>query len=501
MRSLFASSSALCALVAVALTFVVGCTAGGGATRRPRDSGMTIDAGVPDPECGEGIGGCPVGQVCAAVMGVPRCVFPPPTTTPPTDVPPGDGTDCSPCPAPGECRSGVCVQPSPSGGVCEFDAECGPSAVCIAGRCTPDPRVPVPCTTTDMCAAPLTCVEGLCRCVSTTDCPIGLVCASSGLCTPGPGGDGCVADDECPDGMLCEVGRCRARTVCDIESPDLSGTWAMQTTLRVREALPEWLSDFLDAVDAPFRYLGGETTCTAVDFGLPSWAMSALCDLVEPYVNDYLPPWAPPVFRAIADLNTVLSTWFIDETMTLERGAVRDSYRGSHRWTRVRFMYRSMPIEADVDDIVDWRFDPGRFNAAATCGTFSIERHDVGLSIGRLVMWIVDTVVYEVSDGRWVGVEDALASIADGFCMGLAEAAEDAIDYPGVGGTVMRVCSSATSRFIREAINELLEARLGFAFMTLRGTSPIAGPNSLRPGVWDGRLLGSEFGGEFQASR
>jgi hypothetical protein len=98
-------------------------------------------------------------------------------------------------------------------------------------------------------------------------------------------------------------------------------------------------------------------------------------------------------------------------------------------------------------------------------------------------------------------VEDALASIADGFCMGLASAAEDSIDYPGVGGTVMSVCSSATTAFIREAINELLEARLGFSFMTLRGTSPIAGPNSLRPGVWDGRLLGSEFSGDFEAVR
>lgn len=503
MQSTFASirSLALLSLTAMAL-LGIGCDAGNAGTgRRPRDSGMTIDAGVPDPECGEGIGECPGGTVCAAVMGVPRCVFPPEEMMPPTGLPPGDGTDCSPCPAPGECREGVCVQPSPSGAVCEFDSECGAGFVCIAGRCTPDPRVPVPCTTVAECAAPLVCVDGLCRCVSTTDCPIGLECSDMGLCVPGPGGDACVGDDDCPDDMVCEAGRCRGRTVCDIENPDLTGTWDMHSTLRVREALPEWLSDFLDAVEAPFRYLGGETTCTAVDFGLPSWVMAALCDIVDPYVMDYLPPWAPPVFRAIADLNTVLATWEIDETMELRPGGVTDSYRGTHTWNHVRFMYRSMPIEADVRDIADWRFEPGEFNAAATCGQFNIERHDVGISIGGLIMWIVDTVVYEVSDGRWVGVEDALASIADGFCMGLASAAEDAIDYPGVGGTVMSVCSSATTSFIREAINELLEARLGFSFMTLRGTSPIAGPNSLRPGVWDGRLLGSEFSGDFEAVR
>lgn len=460
---------------------------------------MTIDVGPPEPECGEGIGECPTGTVCAAVMGVPRCVFPPESTLPPSDLPPGDGTDCRPCEAPGECRGGVCVQPSPSGRVCEFDPECGRGLLCIAGRCTPDPRIPVPCSSVEMCAAPLVCVEGTCRCVSTTDCPIGLECDAMGRCVPDE--DGCVGDDDCPDGRVCEAGRCRERTVCDIESPDLAGTWRMRSTLRVRESLPAWLSRFLDAVEAPFRYLGGETTCTAVDFGLPAWAMRILCDIVDPYVEEYMPPWARPVFRAIADLNTVLATWNIEETMVLRAGAVRDSYRGTHTWNRVRFMYRSMPIEADVSEIFDWRFEPGEFNAAATCGIFSIERHRVGLSIGRLVMWVVDTVVYEVSDGRWVGVEDALASIADGFCRGLAEAADEAIDYPGVRDTVMRVCSSATSRFIREAVNQLLEARLGFSLMTLRGHAMIAGPNSLRPGVWHGALLGSEFTGEFQASR
>lgn len=502
MQCRFASARFLVTLLLALVAFVASaCEPGRVGGRRPRDSGMTIDVGDPDPECGEGIGECPGGTICAAVMGIPRCVFPPMSMMPPTDLPPGDGTDCSPCPAPGECRSGVCVQPSPSGGVCEFDEQCDSGFVCIAGRCTPDPRIPVPCSAPSECAAPLVCVDGLCRCVSTTDCPIGLVCSTSGLCEPGPGGDACVADDECPDAMICEAGRCRARTVCDIENPNLTGTWNMSSTLRVRESLPEWLSDFLDSVEAPFRYLSGETTCTAVDFGLPSWAMSILCDIVEPYVEEYMPPWAPPVFSAIADLNTVLATWEIDETMVLMPGAVTDSYRGTHTWNRVTFMYRSRPIIAEVDDVLDWRFSPGAFNASATCGQFNIERHDVGLSIGALVLWIVDTVVYEASDGRWVGIEDALASIAGNFCTGLGEAADDAIDYPGVRDTVVRVCTSTTTAFIRETINDLREARLGFGFMTLRGTSPISGPNSLRPGVWDGRLLGSEFSGDFQASR
>ncbi len=96
----------------------------------PMDSG-------PTPECLSN-GECESGFLCAAVGGVPTCV---PDPDPP---PPGDGTDCSPCDAPGECRGGVCVQPSTSGAFCEFDDACGEGLLCIAGRCTPDPRVPTP---------------------------------------------------------------------------------------------------------------------------------------------------------------------------------------------------------------------------------------------------------------------------------------------------------------------------------------------------------------------
>ena len=37
--------------------------------------------------------------------------------------------------------------------------------------------------------------------------------------------------------------------------------------------------------------------------------------------------------------------------------------------------------------------------------------------------------------------------------------------------------------------------------ITLRGHAPVTGPSSLRPGHWDGTLLGSEFTGDFNAER
>src|SRR5689334_4789858 len=100
---------------ALLLIWCVGCAATGAT---PRDAAR-IECSESDP--------CDRGFICAAVDGVPRCVADP---DPP---PPGDGTDCRPCPAPGECRMSVCVQPSPSGAFCEFDSVCPSGELCIAG--------------------------------------------------------------------------------------------------------------------------------------------------------------------------------------------------------------------------------------------------------------------------------------------------------------------------------------------------------------------------------
>jgi hypothetical protein len=477
------------------------CAATGG---DPRDGGpidataVTPDVGMEDPECA-GDGDCPDGFVCAAVSGVPRCV---PDPDPP---PPGDGTDCRPCPSPGECRMDVCIQPTPSGMWCEFDDECMDDELCIAGRCTPDPRIPVPCTSDAECPAGLRCSDtGICT--FTTDCALGLVC-EGGMCTPGPGGDACVADEECPEDMVCDAGRCRPRTVCDIAHPSFAGTWDMRSILRIRDALPEWLSDFLEAVEGPFRFLSGDETC--IDFGLPDWVETEICDLVRPFVEENLPPWSFPVFRAIADLNDVLSEWHIEERMELDEGAVTDAYRGTHEWLAITMFHDGEPIEGTPESILDWRFSPSPFNASAVCGTFHIERHDVNLSIGSIVAWIVDTLVYEASDHRWATAEEALTEIASGFCDTLAEVADESIDYDGVGDTVRSICLGALEELIDRAIEDILGARLGASPITLRGQASVVGPDTLGrpvppdvpPGAWDGTMLGSEFPGTFCAVR
>lgn len=473
----------------------------------PDTGSLFVDVGPNAPECNDGIHICDFGETCAAVMGVPRCV---PDPNPP---PPGDGTHCEPCPAPGQCRMSVCIQPTPGGGLCEFDSICGPGQFCISGSCTPDPRVPVPCSDMSMCAPGFTCVAGTCHCTHTSDCPSGFECVD-GACTPGTG---CVADTDCPTGDVCEAGTCRPGTVCDITAPDFSGDWpaqvtesdgtitspGMHSTLRLRESLPSWLSDLLNAIEGPLLFLAGDRAC--IDFGLPMWVEDAICAAIAPYVGDALPPWAPPLFRAIGHLNDVLNTWEVDEHMTLTAGSVPDSYRGTHTWDRVSFVYAGTTIVGDPLDPTmgfDWMFTPSPFNASTTCGVFNIDRHTVHVSIGAIVAWLVDAVIYEASDHAYRSLMDVLTAIASSFCSGLADAAEAAVpDYPGVAGTVHSVCTGALSTLVSTAVNAVVNARIGVDPITLRGTAQIGGPNSLVMGHWDGTLVGSGFTGDWQAVR
>src|SRR5690606_34673063 len=135
------------------------------------------------------------------------------------------------------------------------------------------------------------------------------------------------------------------------------------------------------------------------------------------------------------------------------------------------------------------------------CGTFNIERHDVNVSIGAIIAWIVDALVYEASGHRWPSASAALTELAGGFCDALADAADSAIDDYDVRDTVSRVCRDALSDLIDDAIQRLIDARIGASPITLRGQAPVTGPSSLRPGTWDGTLLGRSFPGEFGADR
>lgn len=462
-------------VLALLATLVAACNVGG-ARRHFNDAGPSPLSDAPPVSCATGAP-CPDGTVCTDGI----CVFP------------STDESCGPCPAPGECRMGRCIQPAADGAICEFDDACDPGLLCIAAHCTPDPRIPVPCGALGECSGGLTCLGDRCGCAFTVDCPSGTECIAGSCESTG----GCVADADCGGAMVCEAGACVDRAVCDITNPDLSGTWEMSSELRLREALPTWLSSFLDAVEGPFRYLSGDGPC--FDLGAFGFLEGAVCALIEP-VRDSLPPWARSLLGAIADLNVVLSTWHVNEQMTLTPTGTTDVYSGTHTWTRVRFMSRATALEVDPRTIFDWRFDPDAFEATATCGTLSISRHEIDFSIGALIAWLVNAVIYESTDGAYGDLGSAARAATDGFCAALASAASSSVDGR-LGPVVRAACDSEIGDAIDDAVRAIETARLEASPLTLRGAATISGPRSLRPGHWDGELLGSDFTGDWEAWR
>lgn len=448
------------------------------------DGGTLADGAMSMNECATFLDCLPT-EVCRAVSGVLRCVSP--------DIVPDPGTCPGGCTAPAECRSGVCVTPSMSGAVCEFDTECGDD-LCITGRCTPDPRARTTCPR-GVCPGALMCVMGVCECTHTVDCPIGTLCMS-GLCAAPPGA--CLADRECGPTEVCEGTMCLPRVACDIIAPDLSGPWSLSSTLRLRESLPSWLDGLLSVVSGPFRFIAGDST--TLGLGLPSWVEALIAPAMRDWADTHLPPWGRDLLGAVADLNDILSTWSIDENMTLARGAALDTYTGTHTWLRVRFTYRGTPVEGRPEDILGWSFTPSPFDATVVCGEFEIDRHDVHVSISSIIAWAVNLVTYEATGHRYATLHDALTAVSAGFCSALADAAQSATSY-SVHDIVASACTGAVSGLIDQVTMTIDGATIGADVMTLKGESPIAGPNNLMPGTWEGTLAGRDFTGDFTASR
>lgn len=431
---------------------------------------------------------CPEGYTCEDRGTLRICI-------PPEIMP----EECGPCPAPGMCRDGVCIQPDEEGAFCEFDSDCGdPSLLCIAGRCTWDPRIPRTCLDGEECPDGLMCtMDGRCVCGSTADCPVGTICAADGSCVPEDGG--CVGDDECPAGMLCDRGMCIPEGACDVVHPDLSTdpVWNVSSIYNFREALPGWLAGFLDLVAGPFRFLAGDSDDP--DLGLPGFIEGLIGDAIRNWAEDNLPPYVLAAMGGIADFNDIMSTWLVSEQMHLTGTMDRDGYMGQNEWIEVAFEYRGDMVVGDPAMIAGWSYTPSAYNAQAVCGTLNIERHDVEVGIGAIIAWALDAVVYESSDHRYDGVEDMLGTVRGAFCAAARNLAEGI--YSGAGGLAETWCNSILDSYADDLVRAINDALLELDLVKLKGHATIVDGENLTPGVWEGSMLGGDFSGSWSADR
>ena len=390
--------------------------------------------------------------------------------------------DCGPCPAPGECRGGECLQPAADGAWCEFDDECADTELCIAARCTPDCRL-----------------AGTCACENNDGCDNGFVC-SAGQCLPDGGDGACVRDDECPDGDACIDGACQPPAECGIDNPDLEGVWDVRSELRLREALPGWLDGFLGATAEPFRFLAGQSDDLGLDIPI-------IEDLVEDEVRDWaddnLPDWSRDMMGAIADLNDILSTMQVRQRWELD-GVAIDEYAGTETWTSIAFTYRGEEVEGRPEDILGWDVSSSPFTAHASCGVLYVDRYDVDAAIGAIIAWAVDTLVYIVSDGQYENLAQALFDFEDSFCPGAAGAADNLsaqLGGPDIYDEVLAVCDVSLGQLIDQALEAVNAAMLEMTVLRLQGRADITDADTLSNGHWAGTLGGGDFTGDFSASR
>lgn len=416
-------------------------------------------------------------------------------------------SDAEPCADGFECRGGRCLAPNLDGEVCEFDDECAAGELCIGGFCTPDPRDPQDCTDDAECGH-LVCRDNACVCEADRQCPVGFACDADGRCTPrddGGGGDGCVADQDCPAGQVCEAGDCRPRDGCG--DPDLSGTWQFHSTLNLREALPDWLGDLLDAVGGPLRFLS-DGILNGFDFDIPIIG-DQVAEAVNGLVDRYVPDWVGELLGAIADIAEILSTWNVEQEIQLTNVGGAE-YQGQEEWTRVGFHFRGEDVSGTPDDILGWDVSVDDFTARTTCGSLNIDRHDVGIAVGSIIRWLLDVIVTAVSEGDYFSLEDLLYDISDDVCYELATAIQDVadaigdgldIDMPDLEGEFEDFCVQAAEQYIDEGIRQLEEIDVQLDVAEMAGQGAIVDDHHLDPGQWQGELLGGDFSGEFTAER
>lgn len=390
-----------------------------------------------------------------------------------------------------ECRWGHCVSPDPQGKICEFDEDCDLSnhEICVAGRCTKDPRYN----------------DTGCR--SIVDCPNGFICVNN-ECIPDPeqGEPDCISDSDCGSGLICENGTCINPGICG-NDPELSGYWELESLYRFRDALPDWLDDLLSTVAGPFRFLS-EGILNGFDFGNIPIIGDTLTDAANSIVDQYIPPWVGELLGAIADVNDILTNMDVIEEMYLTRiirNQTQIQYAGEHLWQQVSFVYRGQPVTGSMRDITGMDVIPSQFNALSQCGILYIHDHDLNVSFGYIVRWVLDVIVTIVTRGEYFSLEELLLSLTD-YCGNIADAIDELaqqlaegldIELPDVWNIVYALCENGIEAGTQASIDWLNRITISVDMITLRGDARISSPTILTNGHWYGELAGRDFTGSW----
>ncbi len=440
---------------------------------------------------------CTAGRVCHPDG---RCVRPHGADNP-------DGCLADPdCDAGFVCRSRRCLEPTFSGKVCALDDECGAGVLCISGLCTPDPREKLACRSDRECG-PRACVDGECSCSGARECPVGWACGQDGACrSPAPGleQDGCVADADCHAAELCERAICHVTAECG--EVDLSGSWVLRSRLDAGRLLPGTLTELLARVDELLGFLGDPLV--AFDLDVPVVG-GEIRRAARSAVRRVSPEWSGRLREALRELDGRLPPLRVIEELDLH-SVGSGELRGETEWSRVTAQLRGQVQSATSADVEHWERVSDEITARASCGTVSIDPHDVRVPAGALAVWLMDGVVGQVTRGAHRTIEELLVDTTDEVCTGAAAIVQELViaigdgvdlELSDVAAGLEDACFLSAEPLLNEALDGLAGLGAEVEVARLAGRATVGARGVLEDGQWQGELYGQDVTGEFTATR
>ncbi len=395
----------------------------------------------------------------------------------PPDDPPNDPNDPSDDPD-------ICVGDGSPGTDCEVTGDCAQPLVCLDGLCVgpSDPGVTcdqvegIDCPEDDQVCVGRVCVVNPGECTTVDDCPLGYLCIE-GQCLPDNGGEPC--SDPGP-------------------GPALAGTWAMDSTLHLREGIPGIAAGFLDLSELLADFIEGN-----VDLGLPAPVEALIGYLIQSIIDEYVPNWAQQLIVTLAGVSDVLDDLQVDSTVDLTGQECDATYRGSEHWDWITFEYRGSVVTTHPEDIPEiGAVYPEEFGAMYSCGQLFIDRHRIKNVLSGLITWVVNTMV-EITTG-YDTVQEALDAALP--CAQIADAINDAWQSAcgcstDVSAVAEATCDAYKDDLIDQVTTLLDNATVSLSVVSLKGIADIPDGNHMANGVWYGSVIGGDFPGEFTATR